>query len=92
MQRQYFQERSLNRVFTLQLTLSNPHHVSSEAEVVGEEHYEIARRVQEALQRYAELQDIISILGMEELDEEDKNDRIPCKKDPEVPVSAVPRS
>ena len=43
-----------------------------EAEVVGEEHYEIARRVQEALQRYAELQDIISILGMEELDEEDK--------------------
>ena len=43
-----------------------------EAEVVGEEHYEIARRVQEALQRYAELQDIISILGMQELDEEDK--------------------
>ncbi|MGN1349502.1 MAG: F0F1 ATP synthase subunit beta [Anaerovoracaceae bacterium] len=43
-----------------------------EAEVVGEEHYEVARRVQEALQRYAELQDIISILGMEELDEEDK--------------------
>ena len=43
-----------------------------EAEVVGEEHYDVARRVQEALQRYAELQDIISILGMEELDEEDK--------------------
>ncbi len=43
-----------------------------EAEVVGEEHYEVARRVQEALQRYNELQDIIAILGMEELDEEDK--------------------
>ncbi|MCR4600427.1 MAG: F0F1 ATP synthase subunit beta [Clostridia bacterium] len=43
-----------------------------EAEVVGEEHYEVARRVQECLQRYSELQDIISILGMEELAEEDK--------------------
>ena len=43
-----------------------------EAEVVGEEHYEVARRVQEALQRYNELQDIIAILGMEELDENDK--------------------
>ena len=43
-----------------------------EAEVVGEEHYDVARRVQEALQRYNELQDIIAILGMEELDEEDK--------------------
>jgi F-type H+-transporting ATPase subunit beta len=43
-----------------------------EAEVVGDEHYDVARRVQECLQRYAELQDIISILGMEELAEEDK--------------------
>ncbi|MDD6207612.1 MAG: F0F1 ATP synthase subunit beta [Clostridiales bacterium] len=43
-----------------------------EPEVVGEEHYEVARRVQELLQRYKELQDIIAILGMEELDEEDK--------------------
>ena len=41
-------------------------------EVVGTEHYEIARRVQQVLQRYKELQDIISILGMEELSEEDK--------------------
>lgn len=40
--------------------------------VVGEEHYGIARRVQEVLQRYKELQDIIAILGMEELSEEDK--------------------
>jgi F-type H+-transporting ATPase subunit beta len=43
-----------------------------EADVVGEEHYEVARKVQEVLQRYQELQDIIAILGMEELDEEDK--------------------
>lgn len=40
--------------------------------VVGEEHYNTARRVQEILQRYKELQDIIAILGMDELSEEDK--------------------
>ena len=40
--------------------------------VVGEEHYRIARDVQEVLQRYKELQDIIAILGMEELGDEDK--------------------
>ena len=43
-----------------------------EADIVGEEHYEIARRVQEILQKYKELQDIIAILGMEELSEDDK--------------------
>ena len=43
-----------------------------EADVVGEEHYQTARRVQETLQKYKELQDIISILGMEELSDEDK--------------------
>ncbi len=43
-----------------------------EPDVVGEEHYRVARKVQELLQRYKELQDIIAILGMEELDEEDK--------------------
>ncbi len=41
--------------------------------VVGEEHYEVAREVQEILQRYKDLQDIIAILGMEELSEEDRN-------------------
>ena len=41
-------------------------------EVVGQEHYEIARAVQKVLQRYKELQDIIAILGMEELSDEDK--------------------
>ena len=40
--------------------------------IVGKEHYETARGVQEILQRYKELQDIIGILGMEELDDEDK--------------------
>jgi F-type H+/Na+-transporting ATPase subunit beta len=40
--------------------------------IVGEEHYQVARGVQRTLQRYKELQDIIAILGMEELSEEDK--------------------
>lgn len=40
--------------------------------VVGEEHYQVARGVQELLQRYKELQDIIAILGMDELSDEDK--------------------
>ena len=40
--------------------------------IVGQEHYEIARRVQEVLQRYKQLQEIIAILGMDELSEEDK--------------------
>jgi len=40
--------------------------------VVGEEHYQVAREVQKVLQRYKELQDIIAILGIEELSEEDK--------------------
>ena len=40
--------------------------------VIGREHYEVARGVQKILQRYKELQDIIAILGMEELNEEDK--------------------
>ena len=43
-----------------------------EADIVGQEHYETARKVQEMLQKYKELQDIIAILGMEELSEEDK--------------------
>jgi F-type H+-transporting ATPase subunit beta len=42
------------------------------AEIVGEEHYKIARRVQEVLQKYKELQDIIAILGLDELSEEDR--------------------
>jgi len=41
-------------------------------EIVGEEHYQVATQVQETLQRYRELQDIIAILGMDELNDEDK--------------------
>jgi len=40
--------------------------------IIGEEHYQVARRVQEVLQRYKDLQDIIAILGIDELSEEDK--------------------
>jgi F-type H+-transporting ATPase subunit beta len=40
--------------------------------IVGKEHYDVARRVQEVLQQYKSLQDIIAILGMDELSEEDK--------------------
>ena len=43
-----------------------------EVDIVGQEHYETARKVQEILQKYKELQDIIAILGMEELSEEDQ--------------------
>jgi F-type H+-transporting ATPase subunit beta len=41
-------------------------------DIVGQEHYEVARGVQKILQRYKELQDIIAILGMDELSDEDK--------------------
>merc|ERR1712072_1088309 len=43
-----------------------------QASVVGEEHYEIAQRIKETLQRYKEVQDIIAILGLDELSEEDR--------------------
>ena len=43
-----------------------------EADIVGEEHYNVARQVQEILEHYKELQDIIAILGMDELSDEDK--------------------
>ena len=51
-----------------------------EADIVGEEHYTVARRVQETLQKYNELQDIIAILGMDELSEEDKHTVIRARK------------
>lgn len=43
-----------------------------EPDIVGQEHYEVARKVQEILQKYNELQDIIAILGMDELSDDDK--------------------
>ncbi len=59
--------------------------------VVGEEHYRIARAVQEILQRYKDLQDIIAILGMDELSEDDKLHGRPRPQDPALPLAAVPR-
>ena len=43
-----------------------------DAAYIGEEHYQVARQVQQILQKYKELQDIIAILGMDELSDEDK--------------------
>jgi F-type H+-transporting ATPase subunit beta len=42
-------------------------------QIIGEEHYSVARGVQQTLQKYKDLQDIIAILGMDELSEDDKN-------------------
>ncbi len=58
---------------------------------VGQEHYDVARRVQQILQRYKELRDIIAILGVDELSEDDKLDRSSCPPDRTVHVAAVLR-
>ena len=60
-----------------------------EADIVGEEHYRVARKVQATLQRYQELQDIIAILGMDELDDNDKLTVARAPQNPEIPVPAV---
>ena len=62
-----------------------------EPRVVGEEHYQVARQVQQILQRYKSLQDIIAILGMDELSEEDKTDGGARAQDRALPVAALPR-
>ena len=59
--------------------------------VVGEEHYNVARRVQANLQRYKELRDIIAILGMDELAPEDKLAVTACAQDSAFSVAAVQR-
>lgn len=51
-----------------------------EPEIVGQEHYDVARRVQSVLQRYKDLQDIIAILGMDELSPEDKTTVLRARK------------
>ena len=51
-----------------------------EADIVGEEHYQVARSVQEMLQKYRELQDIIAILGMDELGDEDRQIVVRARK------------
>jgi len=58
--------------------------------IVGEEHYDIARKVQSTLQRYKALQDIIAILGMDELSEEDKL-TVGARENRALPIAALPR-
>ena len=58
-------------------------------EIVGEEHYAVARGVQRVLQRYKDLQDIIAILGMDELQPGGQTDRLPRPQDPALPQPAV---
>ncbi len=60
-------------------------------QIIGEEHYDVARGVQEVLQRYSDLQDIIAILGVEELSEEDKIDGRASAPDPAFLLAAVLR-
>ena len=60
-------------------------------EIVGEEHYDVARGVQKVLQRYKDLQDIIAILGMDELSSGRQAHRLPCAQDSALPQPAVPR-
>ena len=59
--------------------------------IIGDEHYNVARSVKQILQRYKDLQDIIAILGIDELSEDDKLTVIARAEDPEVPVAAVLR-
>jgi F-type H+-transporting ATPase subunit beta len=59
------------------------------ADIVGEEHYASPASVQRVLQRYKDLQDIIAILGLDELSPEDKQDRLPRPQDPALPLAAV---
>ena len=58
-------------------------------EIVGEEHYDVARRVQQVLQRFKDLQDIIAILGMDELSPDDKQTVFRARQHPALPQPAV---
>ena len=60
-------------------------------EILGDEHFNVANRVKEVLQRYSELQDIIAILGIDELSDEDKVTVQPRPQARALPVAAVPR-
>ena len=60
-------------------------------DIVGEEHFQVANEVKEVLQRYKELQDIIAILGIDELSDEDRVARAARAQDRALPVAAVPR-
>ena len=69
---QFFQDQSLSLVSIQPLTRLKSTSRILDPRIVGEEHYKVARSVQEILQKYKELQDIIAILGMDELSEDDK--------------------
>jgi F-type H+-transporting ATPase subunit beta len=60
--------------------------------ILGDAHYDCAQRVKEILQRYKQLQDIIAILGMDELSEEDKQVVSPSSSCSAFLVSTIPRS
>ena len=62
-----------------------------DARIIGDEHYNVARAVKQMLQRYKDLQDIIAILGIDELSEEDKLTVGRARAHPAVPVAAVLR-
>ena len=70
---------------------SAPHARSTPRIVVGDEHYLVAREVQRILQTYKSLQDIIAILGMDELVRGGQAGRRARAQDPALPVAAVPR-
>ena len=59
--------------------------------VIGEEHYDVARAVKQILQRYKDLQDIIAILGIDELSEDDKVAVARARKIQTLPLPALPR-
>ena len=71
MRLQFFPEIASQGIYPAVDPLDSPSRILA-PEIVGKEHYEIARAVQQVLQRYKELQDIIAIMGMDELSEEDK--------------------
>ena len=60
-------------------------------EIVGEEHYDVARHVQTTLQKYRELQDIIAMLGMDELSDDDKLSRSTCTSYSKLLITKLPR-
>ena len=68
----YLDRASPPRESTRPWTRLFPHRSILDPHVVGQEHYEVARGVQQILQRYKELQDIIAILGIDELSDDDK--------------------
>ena len=71
MQQQFYQENSELGIYPAVDPLDSNSRIM-DPQVVGEEHYQVARDVQGILQKYKSLQDIIAILGMDELSEEDK--------------------